>query len=159
MTEPSHIGKNLILQGTLTGDEDVVVEGQINGSISITKHLVVETSGSIEADLQVEDLTVAGTVRGDVQASRRILIKKTGTLVGNMKAPKIMIEEGALFNGRIETHAQPENDGAPPPFPLRENPIELPVLAKQKAEEVTNDIRITPKPPTLAGKKSIVKKK
>jgi cytoskeletal protein CcmA (bactofilin family) len=100
--QPCTIGKAITIQGNVSGSEDLVVEGRIEGAISLSNHLTVERAGVVEADVDVEDLTVNGAVRGEIRAARSVTINADARVVGNVAAPRVVIEDGALFKGRIE---------------------------------------------------------
>jgi len=99
---PCTIGSQITIQGNLSGAEDLIVEGRIEGTIKLSNHLTVEAAGVVEADLDVADLTVHGTVQGDIHASQSITITTGARVVGNVRAPRIIIEDGARFRGRVE---------------------------------------------------------
>jgi cytoskeletal protein CcmA (bactofilin family) len=86
----------------VSGNQDLVVEGRIEGRVSLENRLTVEESGSIEADLEVVDASFKGEVRGDVTASRSAVLHPTARVVGNIRAPRLVIEEGARFSGSVE---------------------------------------------------------
>jgi cytoskeletal protein CcmA (bactofilin family) len=96
------IGSEIAVRGTLTGEEDLVIEGRIEGAVSLTGHLIVAESGDIEADLDVESIEVHGTVRGDITAARSITIEKGAQVTGNVKAPRVIINDGAHFDGAVD---------------------------------------------------------
>jgi cytoskeletal protein CcmA (bactofilin family) len=100
--QPCIIGKNITIRGNLTGAEDLVVEGRIEGTVTLSHHLTVQSSGIVAADLEVEDLTVNGSVQGEIRASRSVSITADAKVVGNIRAPRIIIEDGARFKGRVE---------------------------------------------------------
>lgn len=100
--QPCIIGSQITIQGNLTGAEDLIVEGRIEGTIKLSNHLTVASGGVVNADLEVEDLTVNGTVQGDIHASRSITINSGARVIGNVGAPRIIIEDGARFRGRVE---------------------------------------------------------
>jgi len=104
--QPCIIGKNITIRGNLSGAEDLVLEGRIEGTVTLSNHFAVESSGIVEADLDVEELTVNGTVHGDIRASRSVLINADGKVVGNIRSPRIIIEDGARFKGRVEMDVQ-----------------------------------------------------
>ncbi len=104
--QPCIIGKNITIRGNLTGAEDLVIEGRIEGNVTLSNHLTVQSSGVVEADLDVEDLTVNGAVHGDIRASRSVSINADAKVVGNIRAPRIIIEDGARFKGRVEMDVQ-----------------------------------------------------
>jgi cytoskeletal protein CcmA (bactofilin family) len=104
------IGKHIVIRGNLSGAEDLIVEGRVEGTIKLSNHLTVEAPGVVEADLDVEDLTVNGTVQGDIQASRSISIANGARVEGNIRAPRIIIEDGARFRGRVEMDVELPGD-------------------------------------------------
>lgn len=99
---PCIIGKQITIRGNLTGNEDLVVEGRVEGSISLGNHLTVEKTGSLEADVEVEDLTVMGELKGDMIAHTSVSINADAKVVGNVRAPRVIIEDGARFRGNID---------------------------------------------------------
>jgi len=96
------IGSKITIRGQVSGNQDLVVEGRIEGRVSLENRLTVEESGSIEADLEVVDASFKGEVRGDVTASRSAVLHPTARVVGNIRAPRLVIEEGARFSGSVE---------------------------------------------------------
>ena len=93
------IGPRIQLKGELHGSEPVVVEGSVEGSVRLTAELRVALGGTVKADVSAHTLVVAGEVIGDCQATERVVIEASGRLTGNIKAPRIMIAEGASFRG------------------------------------------------------------
>jgi cytoskeletal protein CcmA (bactofilin family) len=93
------IGAKTRLKGDLVGDEDVLVEGEVEGQVRLTRDLRVAPGGVLKAGVSARSLIVAGEVHGDCQASERVEIQATGRVVGNIKAPRIIIAEGAVFRG------------------------------------------------------------
>jgi len=100
--QPCVIGRTIAIRGNLSGNEDLVVEGRIEGAISLSNHLTVDESGVVEADIDVEDLTVNGTVRGSIRSARGVTISATARVLGDVQAASVVIEDGAQFKGRIE---------------------------------------------------------
>lgn len=96
------LGRQITVRGTLTGEEDLVVEGRIEGSVSLAGHLIVAQGGVLEADLDVESIEVHGEVRGDIVASQSITIDKGANVSGNVRAPRVIIHDGAQFQGAVE---------------------------------------------------------
>ena len=96
------IGNKITIRGDLSGAEDLIVEGRVEGTIKLSNHLTVEGAGVVDANLDVEDLTVHGTVHGDILASRSISINNGARVEGNIRAPRVVIEDGARFKGAVE---------------------------------------------------------
>jgi cytoskeletal protein CcmA (bactofilin family) len=93
------IGPRVQLKGELHGTEPVVVEGSVEGKVQLTAELRVAVGGSVKAEVSAHTLVVAGEVIGDCQATERVVIEASGRLTGNIKAPRIVIAEGATFRG------------------------------------------------------------
>jgi cytoskeletal protein CcmA (bactofilin family) len=96
------IGKNIQIRGKLSGAEDLVVEGRIEGTVALKNHLTIEQTGAVEADVDVRDLTVHGEMRGDITAEGSVSVSNSAKVVGNIRAPRIILEDGARFKGSIE---------------------------------------------------------
>ncbi len=106
------IGSRVQLKGELHGSEPVVVEGSVEGSVRLTAELRVALGGSVKADVSAHTLVVAGEVIGDCQATERVVIEASGRLTGNIKAPRIVIAEGATFRGTSDMSPRPGGDKA-----------------------------------------------
>lgn len=107
------IGPNTKVQGELSGDEDIVVDGRVEGKIAVKKQLTIGPSGSVQADVHARNVLIAGKVTGNVSAEDKVEIVATGSLEGNIRAAKIVIAEGAHFKGSVEMSAR--RDGEPSP--------------------------------------------
>ena len=99
---PCVIGPKIKIIGELSGDEDVLVEGQIEGEIRITRDLRVGPGGVVKAKVSAQSIIVSGEIVGDCEASGRVELQSTGKLTGNIRAPKIVIAEGAMFRGNSD---------------------------------------------------------
>jgi len=103
------IAAKTVIKGELTGDEDVIVEGNIEGQIRITRDLRVGANGVVKATVEAQSIIVSGELIGDCQASVRVEIQATGRLTGNIRAPKIVIAEGAMFRGNSDMSARKDD--------------------------------------------------
>ena len=98
----ARLGPSLFLKGELSGEEDVVIEGQYKGKIDLTNHNILVGHGAkVKGDIHVKNITINGTVEGNINASGRIFISKEGQMKGDLRAPKISIMEGAKFKGSV----------------------------------------------------------
>ena len=98
----ARLGPSLFLKGELSGEEDVVIEGQYKGKIDLANHNILVGHGAkVKGDIQVKNITIKGTVEGNIDASGRIFIAKEGQMKGDLRAPKISIMEGAKFKGSV----------------------------------------------------------
>jgi len=96
------IGAKTKVSGEISGDEDLVVEGHVEGEIRITRDLRVGAGGVIKAKVSAQSVIVSGEIVGDCEATGRVELQATGKLTGNIRAPKIVIAEGALFRGNSD---------------------------------------------------------
>ena len=103
------IGAKTIIKGEISGDEDVVVDGTVEGQIHITRDLRVGGAGVVKATVEAQSIIVSGELIGDCQATARVEIQSTGRLTGNIRAPKIVIAEGALFRGNSDMSARKDD--------------------------------------------------
>jgi len=96
------IGSSIVIDGEITGEEDLVVQGTVKGKIVLKENLIVENSGVVEADIQTSNVTVSGQVTGNIMASQRVELKADGRMVGDIKSPRILIADGASFKGNVD---------------------------------------------------------
>jgi cytoskeletal protein CcmA (bactofilin family) len=97
------LGSNLQVKGDITGTEDLLIEGSVEGLIQLDgRKLTVGATAKVTADINARDVVVYGYVKGNVRAKGRIEIKKDGSVIGNLTTAQIMIEDGADFKGSIE---------------------------------------------------------
>lgn len=96
------VGAKTVLKGDITGEEDVLVEGTVEGTIRIGRDLRVGPGGCVKAAVSAQSIVVAGEVIGDCQATQRVHIEATGRLTGNIRAPRVIIVEGATFKGNSD---------------------------------------------------------
>jgi len=104
------IGKGIMIRGSLSGGGDLVIEGRVEGQISLKNHLTIETSGRVEADIRADELTINGEAAGNIDASSRVAINSSAKVNGDVKAPRVVIEDGAVFNGSIEMDVKLPDD-------------------------------------------------
>jgi cytoskeletal protein CcmA (bactofilin family) len=100
--ENTVLGPTLEIEGEIEGNEDLVIQGSVNGKIKSKKSLTVDQSGNVTAQIETQSLAVSGKLTGNVQASDRVEIRKEGRMVGDIKAPRVVIADGAKFKGNIE---------------------------------------------------------
>lgn len=97
------LGRSVVLRGDLSGNEDVVIEGQFEGSLDVQDHSVtVGPQGQVKSEIHARQVTVHGSVNGKISARDKIEIFKTGNVVGDLITSGVVIEDGAYFKGSIE---------------------------------------------------------
>jgi cytoskeletal protein CcmA (bactofilin family) len=103
MTEPKTIvGASTVIKGNIEGDEILIVEGRIEGAISLSKPLLVEPSGVVQADIAVESAVIRGALVGNIQAQESVHIEAGGRVIGDINAPRVVLDDGAAFKGGID---------------------------------------------------------
>lgn len=102
----SVIGTSIIIDGEITGDEALVVLGTVKGKISVRDTLLVENGGVVQADVEAGSITVSGEVTGDIQARERIELCSDSKMIGDVKAPRVLIADGASFKGSVDMGGQ-----------------------------------------------------
>ena len=96
------IGAGITIDGELTSDEDIVVHGTVRGKLTAKDGVSVEQGGVVEADIVSGPLTVAGAVTGNIHSSDRVDLQPGARVVGNVKATRITIADGAQFKGNVD---------------------------------------------------------
>ncbi|HET7872934.1 MAG TPA: polymer-forming cytoskeletal protein [Terriglobales bacterium] len=115
-----HIGKSVVIRGELTGNEDLYLDGDIEGTIDLRDHkLVIGPNGKIKASITAREIVIHGRLEGNVAATDRVELKKSCTLIGDVGTQRIMIEDGAFFKGAIDIKegAQRAKAASAPSFP------------------------------------------
>jgi cytoskeletal protein CcmA (bactofilin family) len=98
----TYIGPNATIDGTVTGSEPVLIEGTVRGKINLGGELRVGAKGRVEATVHAKNVTIEGKLTGDVSADDRVELVASATVDGNIKAPKIVVAEGARFRGSVD---------------------------------------------------------
>ena len=97
------IGPSISIKGELSGDEDVLIQGRVEGKIDLKKNNVtVGKNGQIKAEIYAKIISVEGEVQGDLFSDEKIVLRQSGVVRGNIKAPRVHLEDGAKFKGSID---------------------------------------------------------
>ena len=99
----THIGKSVTFAGELTSDEDLSFEGTLKGHIHLhDASLTISEGATVEADIRARQVLVQGTVKGSISARQRIELTPTAKVNGSLTADRVVIAEGARFNGGVD---------------------------------------------------------
>jgi cytoskeletal protein CcmA (bactofilin family) len=99
----SVIGSSIVIKGDVTGDENLIIEGKVEGKIDLnTKEVTVGSSGRVNANISAKVIKIDGEVKGDMAGNEKVIISKTGRVKGNIVAPRVTLEDGANFKGSID---------------------------------------------------------
>jgi cytoskeletal protein CcmA (bactofilin family) len=115
------IGPSIKIKGEVTGDEDLLIQGTVEGSIDLSEHEVtVGQSGQVAADITAKTIRIDGSVTGDINGNETVVISKSGNVRGNIVAPRVTLEDGAIFKGSIDMDP---GDTAASPVSLGKKPV------------------------------------
>ena len=102
-TTVTTIGESIVIKGELSGDEDLVIDGQVEGKINLNRNaLTVGEHGKVKATVVAKTVVVAGKVRGDIMAAEKVDVRDTCSMEGDICAPRVVIALGAYFRGGID---------------------------------------------------------
>lgn len=108
-TGPAVIGASINVDGQLRGEEDLVIEGKVKGSVELKKNSVtIGAQGDVQADIYAHTIYVDGSMNGNLVASERVVIRKSARIKGSIVSPRVSLEDGAHFNGSIDMDAESE---------------------------------------------------
>jgi cytoskeletal protein CcmA (bactofilin family) len=97
------IGRTVVAQGQIVAGEDLLIEGQFDGTISLNEHcLTVGPEGHVKAEVRARQVVIQGSMIGNIQAREKVDIQRTGNVVGDIAAATVAIEDGAYFKGSID---------------------------------------------------------
>jgi cytoskeletal protein CcmA (bactofilin family) len=102
------IAKGVKMEGDFTSQSDVVIEGEVHGTLKTSGKLTVGTDAKILADVTAGDAVVAGSVQGNLQVANRLEVKSSAKIIGDISAEIVSIEGGAALSGRVSIGAKPQ---------------------------------------------------
>ena len=137
--ERAVLSPSIVLRGEVTGDEDLLVEGRIEGKIHLKQNSVtVGAKGRVAAEIHARAIHIEGEVDGNLTAEEQVVLRKSSRVRGDIVAPRVTIEDGARFRGAIDMEAKQRPAGLPvPPRPanLKDEPVApRPVDTKSTAQ-------------------------
>jgi cytoskeletal protein CcmA (bactofilin family) len=105
---PARVGSTLFFKGDLKGEEDLVIDGRVEGSISLKQgNITIGERGRVEADIEALTILVSGVVKGNLSAADRVVLLETGRVEGNIAAKSVSLENGCHFRGSIDMQSDP----------------------------------------------------
>ncbi len=102
----SIIGRGAVLEGKLEVQSSIRVDGRVKGSVKSSDTIVVGKDGVVEGDLTAKNVVVGGKVNGKIDATGRVVLESTSTFTGDLKTGKLVIDEGAVFDGQCSMKAE-----------------------------------------------------
>ena len=106
------IGPSITIHGEVSGNEDLLIQGQVDGSVELRDQAVtIGEEGEVRAGIRARKVTVEGHVVGDLQAKEQVILKATARVEGDIKAPRLVLEDGASFRGMVDMGDNPSSGG------------------------------------------------
>ena len=101
--EQAVIGPSIIIKGELSGEEDLMIQGRVEGTIELkNNNVTVGRTGHIKADIYGKVISIEGEVQGNLFGEEKVVIRESGVVRGNMRTPRFSLEDGARFKGSID---------------------------------------------------------
>jgi cytoskeletal protein CcmA (bactofilin family) len=111
--ERATIGPSIFIRGDVTGEEDLFIEGRVDGTVDLKQYCVtVGEEGRVKASLSGRRVTIEGEVTGDLHGEEQIVLRRTARVEGNIVAPSVTLEDGAQFRGNIDMPVEPVKGAA-----------------------------------------------
>ena len=112
MGKPATIGQSVQINGELTGQEDLIIDGRIQGKIVVKGHnLTIGPNGRIDAEVHAKSVVINGQVTGNITADDKVEISPSGSVQGDIAAPRVALADGSSFKGAIDMGRKPEPIG------------------------------------------------
>lgn len=135
--QASILGPTISFKGELKAEEDLLIQGQIEGSITHTSSLTIGNEGNVKADIKAAFITVEGKVQGDMRGSKSVIVTDSGNVKGNIFSPTVTLVEGAIFNGSIDMSDKAQLEQQQPDVAARHEVAKTePELAKKASGSV-----------------------
>jgi cytoskeletal protein CcmA (bactofilin family) len=111
-TQSSLVGKTLLIKGDVYSEDEILIEGRIQGKITVKNRVIIGREGNVEAEVDAREVIIKGKVKGNVRGSQRVEIVPAGQLIGNIHAPRVVIADSGVFEGNIEMRPREEKGRA-----------------------------------------------
>jgi cytoskeletal protein CcmA (bactofilin family) len=154
MSEPvTVIGANTVVNGNLEGDEDLTIEGRVEGTITLSRTLTIEQNGVVHANINVRNAIISGVLVGNVEAEDSVHVTEEGRVMGDIAAPRVILVDGASFRGNVDMGnfdvARGEVSAMPASLPAVRTipePVAVPEVEKPPVERPVTRVRTAAAP-------------
>jgi cytoskeletal protein CcmA (bactofilin family) len=113
--QSSLAGKTLLIKGDIYSEDEIVIEGRIQGKITVKNRVIIGRNADVEAEIEAREIVIRGKVVGNVRGSQRVEIAPAGILHGNIQAPRVVIADSGFFDGNIEMRPRDEKTAGAAP--------------------------------------------
>ena len=99
----ARIGKSVVIRGEVKGNEDLIIDGRVEGTVTLTEsRLTVGPNANVAADLSARDVLIMGQVQGNIVATGRVELRAGSTVEGDVRALRLAVEDNAVFRGKVD---------------------------------------------------------
>ena len=139
-TTVATIGETIVINGEVSGDEDLVIDGQVEGKINLNRNaLTVGEHGKVKAAVVAKTVVVAGKVRGNIMAAEKVGIRDTCSMEGNICTPRLAMAAGAYFRGVVD---MPQSQsGRPAATSAADSGVDVPDKSREKDAPKPESVR------------------
>ncbi len=149
----SVLGPTLKFKGELSAEEDLMIQGSIEGSIKHSSSLTIGESGHVKASVSAEYIAIEGSVEGDIHGTQSVTVRETATINGNISSPTVSLLEGATFNGSIDMTGKGFEKTAADPDTAQEEAE--PVAANDETSKAAGEKKSSPGKASKGAGKSV----
>lgn len=111
--ERATIGRSITIRGDVTGDEDLLIQGRVDGSVDLKQHSVtVGADGEVKASIVGRVVIVEGSVEGNIRSEEQVVLRSSARVQGDITAPRLVLEDGARFRGGVDMGEAPDTSRA-----------------------------------------------
>ena len=105
--KPATIGPSIVIHGDVSGEEDLIVDGTVEGTVNFKdNNLVVSANGQVKANISARIIRIDGEVKGELHGSEQVVISPSGKVHGDIRAPRVVLEDGCTFRGSVEMETE-----------------------------------------------------
>ncbi len=146
--ERATMGRSITIRGDVTGDEDLLIQGRIDGSVDLKQHSVtIGREGEVRADVGARVIVVEGKVEGNLRADEQVVLKSSAQVQGDIAAPRVVLEDGARFRGGVDMGETLQ--AQPPARPANAKPVQsgrpsTPVEVAPRVDTTASDKATSP---------------
>lgn len=134
--EQAVIGPSLVVKGDLSGDEDLVIQGQVEGKVVLkNNNVTIGRNGRVKADVFGKTISVEGNVQGNLFGDEKIIVRQSGQVQGNLNAPRVTLEDGARFKGSIDMDGSASSESSRSTSAAASSPASSPATSSSSKSE------------------------
>ena len=146
LMERAVIGSAIIINGEVSGSQDLMVNGRIEGKVSLSDHsLTVGRKARIKADIYARLISIEGDAEGTIEGEEKIVLRGTGNVRGNLVAPQVVLEEGCKFKGSIDMGDDSDDEEIAAVNGTEDSPAPISLDAVAASPKIVPDSVVAPK--------------